>query len=65
MSLLKYDDAEQGVKVNPSPGYPVVCITVSFVYVLWKLNKLYLSELCLLHVVTALGNSFLPIRVLY
>ena len=35
VSLLKYDNADKGVKVNPSPGYPVVCITVSFFYSLF------------------------------
>ena len=29
VSLLHYDDAEQGTKVDPSPGYPLVCINVS------------------------------------
>lgn len=29
VSLLKYDDVEAGMKVDPSPGYPLVCITVS------------------------------------
>ena len=28
VSLLHYDDAEQGTKVDPSPGYPLVCINV-------------------------------------
>ena len=32
VSLLKYDDAEQGVKLPPSTGYPVVCVTVSLSY---------------------------------
>ncbi|XP_050394788.2 extracellular matrix organizing protein FRAS1 [Patella vulgata] len=27
VSLLHYDDAEQGIKINPSPGYPLVCVS--------------------------------------
>lgn len=27
VSLLQYDDAEQGTKVEPSPGYPLICIS--------------------------------------
>ncbi|XP_048248290.1 extracellular matrix organizing protein FRAS1-like isoform X2 [Haliotis rufescens] len=27
VSLLNYDDAELGTKIDPSPGYPLVCIT--------------------------------------
>ncbi|XP_035826399.1 extracellular matrix protein FRAS1 [Aplysia californica] len=27
VSLLHLDDVEKGVKVNPSPGYPLVCLT--------------------------------------
>ncbi|ESO99609.1 hypothetical protein LOTGIDRAFT_173674 [Lottia gigantea] len=27
VSLLNYEDVEQGSKINPSPGYPVVCIS--------------------------------------
>lgn len=29
VSLLDYDDADTGSKYKPSPGYPLVCITVS------------------------------------
>ncbi|KAL4240400.1 Extracellular matrix protein fras1 [Mactra antiquata] len=27
VSLLKYDDIESGLKIDPSPGYPLVCVT--------------------------------------
>ncbi|KAL3876627.1 hypothetical protein ACJMK2_034445 [Sinanodonta woodiana] len=27
VSLLHYDKTEEGMKVNPSPGYPIVCVT--------------------------------------
>ncbi|XP_041363241.1 extracellular matrix organizing protein FRAS1-like isoform X2 [Gigantopelta aegis] len=27
VSLLYYDDVEQGVKAKPSPGYPLICVT--------------------------------------
>ncbi|GFO33130.1 extracellular matrix protein fras1-like [Plakobranchus ocellatus] len=27
VSLLHFDEAAQGMKVNPSPGYPLVCLT--------------------------------------
>ncbi|XP_053388167.1 extracellular matrix organizing protein FRAS1-like isoform X2 [Mercenaria mercenaria] len=27
VSLLKYDDVEAGMKIDPTPGYPLVCIT--------------------------------------
>ncbi|XP_076458587.1 LOW QUALITY PROTEIN: extracellular matrix organizing protein FRAS1-like [Babylonia areolata] len=26
VSLLHYDDADQGTKVDPSPGYPLICV---------------------------------------
>jgi len=29
VSLLHYDNVELGEEQNPSPGYPLVCITVS------------------------------------
>jgi len=30
VSMLMYDDAAAGMLLNPSPGYPLVCITVSY-----------------------------------
>ena len=27
MSLLHYDDVEMGSKTDPSPGYPLICVT--------------------------------------
>lgn len=27
MSLLDYDDVAAGLKTDPSPGYPLICVT--------------------------------------